>query len=49
MQKKSKVERLIVNLTAKVAAASAGEASIWCMYQPKEPEALKKYVEQNKK
>lgn len=49
MQKKSKVEKLIVSLTAKVAAASAGEASHWCMYQPKEPEALKKYVEQNRK
>lgn len=49
MQKKGKVEKLIVNLTTKVAAASAGEASHWCMYQPKEPEALKKYVEQNKK
>lgn len=49
MQKKSKVEKFIVNLSAKVAAASAGEASLWYMCQPKEPEALRKYVEQNKK
>lgn len=47
--KKSKMGKLIIEVTTKVAAASVGEASRWCMHQPKEPEALKKYVEQNKK
>ncbi|MBD5466229.1 MAG: cyclic lactone autoinducer peptide [Lachnospiraceae bacterium] len=49
MMQKGKIGKLVVDVTTKVAAASAGEASWWCMHQPKEPEALKKYVEQNKK
>ncbi|MBD5543450.1 MAG: cyclic lactone autoinducer peptide [Lachnospiraceae bacterium] len=49
MQEKNQIRKFIVDVTTKVAAASAGEASAWYMHQPKEPEALKKYVEQNKK
>lgn len=49
MQKMNQVGRFIVDVTTKVAVASAGEASLWHLHQPKEPEALKKYVEQKRK
>lgn len=49
MKGKNQISKFIVDVTTKVAAASAEEASIWYMHQPKEPEALRKYVTQNKK
>lgn len=49
MKATNQLKELMVKATTKVAAASANEASLWYLCQPKEPEALRKYVEENKK
>lgn len=49
MKKENQISKIIVDVTTKVAAASAGEASLWYLHQTKEPEALKKFVEQKQK
>ena len=49
MKGKYWIGNLIVKATEKTAVASVSKASHWYVYQPKEPEALRKYVERNKK
>ncbi|MBQ7067087.1 MAG: cyclic lactone autoinducer peptide [Lachnospiraceae bacterium] len=49
MKKENQISKFIVEVTTKVAAASAGEASLWYLHQPKEPEALRKFVEEKQK
>lgn len=46
MKKENQISKLIVRATTKVAAASAGEASLWYLHQAKEPEAVRKLVKE---
>lgn len=47
MKIKEKVAKVIAGISLKMAKASCGAASIYGIYQPKEPAALKKMM--NKK
>ena len=42
MKKSNKAARLIKKVTGKMADVSFGAASIWGVYQPKEPVSVKK-------
>ncbi|MBQ7669291.1 MAG: cyclic lactone autoinducer peptide [Clostridia bacterium] len=41
---KNRIAKMLAAITLKVAKSAGGSASDWNMYQPKEPETLKKIM-----